>query len=92
MSERPAGMPDLIFGKKTVIVSQSYGEVENCLYIAGRASESGSAVTVVVPGNKDFFEFMRNINERKMQGGMDIVYFDLFTIKEKRRSRYLYPS
>lgn len=73
-------------GKKVVIFCQSYGEIENCLYVAKHNREGNNSVTIVIPGHRDLFTFLKKINETAFHDTINIIYLDMFRPKvEKTR-------
>lgn len=64
--------------KKVVIFCQSYGEIENCLYVAKHNSERNNSVTIVIPGHQDLFTLLKRINERVFHDTINIIYLKMF--------------
>jgi len=70
---------------KVVIFAQSYGEIENCLYVVKENLKCKNSVTIVIPGLHDFYIFMQELNKHVFHNKINIIYFDF----DKYRDRYL---
>ena len=64
--------------KKIIIFCQSYGEIENCLYLVKKNHAYNNSITVVIPGNQDLFIFLKKINQRIFSNTIDLIFFRLF--------------
>ena len=64
--------------RKIIIFAQSYGEIENCLYLSKKNLQYNNSVTIVIPGFYDLFKLIRKINEKVFHNTIEIIYFDLF--------------
>lgn len=62
---------------EVVIFCESYPQIKNTLYLAGRNYPDHS-VTIVTTEMNNLHEFFNLVNERVFQGGLNVVHFDSY--------------